>query len=130
MAGYANKLIKLSFDEYSEDPVNDPIWIVIRNPKLVPPGELQTDVALTEDGQVADQDEAIRSMHKNLAKLIKGWRVYDAGQDVQLDPVTGAEVGEPPTLLPLPATPELVARLPMEFVTRIAREVQQAVNPQ
>lgn len=128
--GYLNKVIKLDFSaEWSEDPTGDPIWIVIRNPKLVPPQEMQGNVALNADGTPVDTAAAVEAMYATVAKLVVGWRVYDATAEVTLDEHTG-EVTSAAQLLPLPATPEACKKLPAAFINRVATEIREAVNPQ
>jgi hypothetical protein len=129
MAGYANRVVVLDFPDLSEDPVNDPIRVVVRNPKLMPPQELipKDDVELVE-GQPVDPQAAMRSGYEIVAKLLIGWRVYDPtapiGLDVDLNPV-----GDQP-LLPQEFTPENVAKLPAVILNRLGDLVQEAVNPQ
>lgn len=135
MPGYANRIITLTFPELAED--GDHIEVVIRNPRLMPVDELRsagdglTRAELEQfqaaqqalaagqpvpDGLVTDKD-ADRGFAM-VAKLIIGWHVYDA---------TSTQAEQP--LLPLPATPELVRKLPMEILTRLMEEVGK-VNPQ
>lgn len=114
--------------------------MIIRNPRLVPAEELraaygaevtETDLkrlraakaALDEGISLPPEDNLVteddtRRGYAFIAKLVVAWHVYDA---------TSAEKDQP--LLPLPATPELVAKLPAEILTRIMQEVQ-AINPQ
>lgn len=128
--GYLNRVIKLDFSqEWSTDPERDPIWMVIRNPKLVPPGELTGNVALNPDGTPVDMQAATDNMYAVVAKLTVAWRVYDATQEPVIDPNTGEDVTVP-ALLPHPATAELCKKLPAAFLTRVANEIKQAVDPQ
>jgi hypothetical protein len=93
----------------------------MRNPKTVPAGELRSsagDVSVTEDGTAEDDEKAESAGYSVLAKLIIGWHVYDG---------TSTEADQP--LLPLPATPESVGKLPMEILTRLSEELAK-VNPQ
>lgn len=125
--GYANRLISLTFDDLTDDPQNDPIWVSIRNPKLMPPGELQArQVPLGEDGKPVDNDAAMTSMYEVVAKMIVAWRVYDATV-LEVNPETGEPLDQP--LLGLPATPERVAKLPMEIINRISEQMSAAVTP-
>lgn len=105
------------------------MWVTIRNPKLVPSDELMPEqVTPVVDGQPEDAKAANASMHKMFAKIIIGWRVYDASEI----PVLNA-VGEPEgdqRLLPMDYTPENVAKLPMEILNTIGKEVSGALNPQ
>lgn len=128
--GYLNRVIKLDFsDEWSTDPERDPIWLVIRNPKLVPPGELTGNVAMNPDGTPVDMQQATDNMYEVVAKLVVAWRVYDATQVPEIDPVTGEDITVP-ELLPMPATAALCRKLPSAFITRVANEIKAAVDPQ
>ncbi|MDB4873213.1 MAG: hypothetical protein JWL97_4217 [Gemmatimonadales bacterium] len=119
---YANPVIKLEFQDLSSDWVTDPIWVTIRNPRQVPPDELRPK------GIDSNDEEAVMAAtFETMAKLVVGWRVYDASAPIKLD-VNGDPVGEP-ELLPHPATPALVRKLPLEIVNRIGEEVNEAVNP-
>src|SRR5689334_19366391 len=66
------------------------------------------------------------AMHEIISRLVVAWRVYDASV-VEVDPDTGEPLDQP--LLPLPATPELVAKLPSAILSRISDEMTGAVNP-
>jgi len=126
LSGYANRLITLKFPEWSEDPERDPIWIAIRNPKLMPPGDLRPkEVALDDNGKPLDEEAAFNATFDIVAKLVVAWRVYDATAN-ELD-AAGNPVDQP--LLPLPATPELAKKLPMEFIAAISMEMTKG-NPQ
>lgn len=126
--GYANRVLKLDFPELSEDTDTDPIWVTIRNPRLVPPHELTPEqVTPIVDGQPEDQAAANASMHNMVAKLVVGWRAYDATQPIVLD-AAGNDTTVP-ELLPPDFSAVNVAKLPMEIINRIAREMQEASNP-
>lgn len=117
MAGYANRTNRITFPDLSEP--GDEVYVAIRNPRLVPPGELRgRDVAMDENGQPVDTAEAEQAMYETLAKLVVSWRVYDA-----------TDMGDDQALLPSPAKPEDVAKLPTEIINQLAEEIQQAVNP-
>jgi hypothetical protein len=62
-----------------------------------------------------------------VARLIIGWRVPDPTAPLEVDGngdlITS---GEPAPLLPLPATPELVGKLPNEILTAIMEEAGKA----
>lgn len=132
MAGYANRVITLSFPELAED--GDHIEVIIRNPKRVPLGELQAwrktavkaGLASPEPGDGGDDpgepsdEEAEAGTNAVLARLVIGWHAYDASF---FDP-ENPDADQP--LLPLPATPELVAKLPLEILTRLADELGKA----
>lgn len=118
MAGYANRVLTLTFPELSEE--GDNVHVVIRNPRTMSSGELTPrDVAVGPNGQPIDQAEATRAGHEVLAKMVIGWHVYDA---------TDASDDQP--LLPLPATPDLVAKLPVEIQNRMAAEWKNISSPE
>lgn len=128
MAGYASRLIRLPFPELSEDPETDPIFVTIRNPKLMPLQDLQDNApdAVDAEGNPVPE-KATAGMLRIISRLIVVWRVYDASH-LQVNPQTGEPMDQP--LLALPATPELVAKLPAVIINRIADELTGAVNPQ
>jgi hypothetical protein len=116
MAGYANRTIMLPFPDLSED--GDNVHVVIKNPRTVPMAELMpSDLPLGPDGK-PDERQIEAAMYKVVAGLVKAWHVYDA---------TSIEDDQPP--LPLPATAESVAKLPMCITEQIAEEIKRVVNP-
>jgi hypothetical protein len=68
-------------------------------------------------GNPIDPEDAERAGYEVMAKLIVGWRVYDA---------TSLDDNQP--LLDLPATPESVAKLPLEIVNKIGETLGRAVD--
>lgn len=129
IAGYANRIIHMPFPDLSEDPENDPIWVSLRNPRLVPPDELRPKGVATDPGtgQPLDANAAEAAMYAVFAKLIVGWRVYDASY-MALDDNTGEPLDQP--RLPMPPTTESVAKLPSVILARLVEEFTQAANPQ
>jgi hypothetical protein len=118
MPGYANRIVTITFPELTEegDPV---IHVVMRNPKLVPPGEMRRrDVKLGPDGE-PDADDAMAAAYEVMAKLIIGWLAYDA---------TSTEADGDQARLTLPATAEQVGKLPLEILNTLAEQLN--VNPQ
>lgn len=107
MAGYANRHITLNFPELTE-PGDEPIRVIMRNPKTVPTQELMAGAP--DDS--ADTEAAFQAGLEVLAKLVIGWHVYDA---------TCTDDDQPP--LPLPATADSIARLPLEIQNRMAAEL-------
>jgi len=107
MPGYANRIVTLTFPEFTE-PGDTTINVVMRNPKTVPAQQL---IGTTPDDP-ADQQAAFRAGLEVLAGLVVGWHVYDA-----------TDTADDQAPLPLPATPELVAKLPMEIQNRMAAEL-------
>jgi hypothetical protein len=111
MAGYANRVIMLDFPELSEE--GDKVHVIIRNPKTVPLQDLMADdVPNLPDGTLDSRGQFMAGM-KIIANLVQAWHVYDA---------TSMDGDQPP--LPLPATPELAAKLPMEIQNAIAEEIK------
>jgi hypothetical protein len=112
LAGYANRLITLTFPELTE-PGDDTIHVVMRNPKTVPAQELMGE----SPDQAADETAQFRAGLQVLARLVVGWHVYDA---------TSTADDQPP--LPLPATADLVAKLPMEIQNQMAARLQEVTG--
>lgn len=129
IAGYANRVIHLTFDELSENPAQDPIWVSLRNPRLVPPDELRPKNVATDPvtGAPLDTNAAEEAMYAVFTKLIIGWRVYDASC-MAIDESTGEPLDQP--RLPMPPTTEAVAKLPSVILARLVEEFTQAANPQ
>lgn len=138
MPGYANRVVKIDFPELTDDPAGDPIWVIIRNPRLMPAGEItslssgNSGYEQGDDGEtkVSDRSAAIGTMHRMIARLTVAARVYDATSDGEFDPETGEPTGEQERLPAPPWTPEIAAKLPQEIVTRISTEFSEAINPQ
>lgn len=107
MAGYGNRTIMLAFPDLSEE--GDNVHVIIRNPRTVPLQDLIPDDV---PGNEADSAANLRAGMAVIARLVQAWHVYDA---------TSLADDQPP--LPLPATPELVAKLPMEIQNRISEEI-------
>lgn len=127
MPGYANRVIHIPFPDLTDDPVNDPIWLSIRNPQYMSPQEMRPkDLAMNADGTPVDTAAAQDSMYEVYAKLILGWRVYDP-RSISIDPETGVEADM--VRLPSPPTPELVAKLPMVIINKLSEVVKEAINP-
>lgn len=144
--GYANRVINLQFPELAEPKTDEngkvvlhpesgkpepseAIWVVIRNPQLMPPGELTPrDVAVDPNsGRPLDAEDANQAMYEIFAKLIVGWRVYDA-TSFEINSETGEPLDQP--LLELPATPASVAKLPNAIINKLAAQLQESANPQ
>jgi hypothetical protein len=125
MPGYSGRVVTLRFPELTAE--GDPeIHVAIRNPRLIPLDLLQPrDIDLGPDGRPVNMEDAKLANNEVLAKLVIGWRVYDAS-DVSVD-ADGNELDQAP--LPLPATPDAVAKLPTAIFTAITREVTEAMDP-
>lgn len=123
---YSNAVITLRFDQLTDDPQNDPIWVALKNPKIMPPEALRPKgVAVDAEGKPVDTDDAMAAMYSIIAGLVIGWRAYDA-TNIQIDALGNVV---PMALLPTPATPDLVRCLPMEILNQIADVIRQAANP-
>lgn len=117
MSGYANRVIRLEFPDLTEDG-DTVIHVVIKNPRLMPPAEIiPRDAKTGADGTVDEQD-AMQAMYEVISRVVKAWHVYDATDD-----------GDDQEPLALPATPERVAKLPMEIVNAIGERIQQVASP-
>ena len=130
---YSNQIITLDFPELTDDPAGDPIRVVIRNPRLMASGELtikDSGITAGPDGQpvVTDEDAAEKKGFERFAKLVVGWRVYDATWPIELDAEFNVVSSTAP-LLPLPATADSIARLPLAILTRLGQELTDALNP-
>lgn len=112
--GYANKLVRLDFSDLGEG-----CFVTIRNPKLLTDGQLKgPDLELDEHGRPKDRAAASAASREVMARIVVSWCVWDPEDDAD----------DPPPL-PLPATPELVGKLPLEIVARISEELEAAVSP-
>ena len=133
--GYANRVIKLDFPALSSDPASDPIWVIIRNPRLMPAKEItsvsDTSGAYDENGKIADRAKAEEATDKLIARLVVAARVYDATFTPEYNSLTGEPLGDDsqPLLPPTPWDPAIAAKLPLEIRVRIAEEFTQAQNP-
>ncbi|RLU81132.1 hypothetical protein CTZ27_33375 [Streptomyces griseocarneus] len=134
MSGYTNRVILLEFPD-----LGDRVSVLLRNPRLLPPGEITPDdVALGPDGQPTDPQAAQQAMYKVIANIIAAWHVYDAsstGQAVHVNldaddldaQLAALEAAEQVRLTDI--TPENVARLPMAIINRIGEELGRVADP-
>ena len=141
---YKDRVIRLDFsEELSDDPQQDPIWVIIRNPRLLPPAELSSfssgdsgyeEAEPAEDGtpqaKVTDPAKATETLRKMVARLVVAARVYDATDPGTFDPETGEPTGEQPRMPHPPWNAEQAAKLPLPVLERISKEFAEAVNPQ
>lgn len=132
MGGYSTPVITLRFDHLVDDPAGDPIWVALRNPKIMPPDALRPrELAVDAEGKPINEGDALAAMYEIIAGLVMGWRAYDS---TALD-IDAAGNVMPMALLPevsksQPATPDMVKKLPMEIINTIAEQIKQAANPQ
>lgn len=126
MAGYANRVVRLAFPHLTEDGQPE-LFITIKNPKVMPPHELTAFDIDLDPVTGAPKDPALAAQRSTeiIARLVIAWRMYDA-TDWALDE-DGNLVDQHP--LPLPATPDLVRRLPSDAFVEITRVLQEAMNP-
>lgn len=134
MSGYANRVIKIDFPDLSEDWETDPVWVIIRNPKLMPGDEIQSvysgNTGMDDTGKITDRKAASATGSKLIAKLVVAARVYDAAAPAAFDPLTGELVSGDQPLMPLPPwTPEIAAKLPQEITIKISETFGAAINP-
>ncbi|GAA3032149.1 hypothetical protein FHS39_002596 [Streptomyces olivoverticillatus] len=134
MPGYTNRVILLEFPQ-----LGDKVSVLLRNPVLLPPGELTPDdVATDADGKPVDTQAANTAMYKVMAGLIVAWHVYDASAtgvpvaiDLDADDLTAQlaafETAEQVRLVEI--TPENVAKLPMAIINRIGEEIGRVADP-
>jgi len=130
MPGYATPVITRHFPELVED--GDDVWVTIRNPRLMAPGEMLSTadgVQTGPDGEVQDLGVASRASFKLAAKLIIGWRMYDATFIPQLDPQGEPVPGAAAALLPPVPGPADVAKAPMAVFNWLGEQMA-TVNPQ
>lgn len=104
----------LQFGELGYD-----VYVTLRNPKVLPPDFIRPkDIPVGPDGMPLNPADAENEMYAIISRLIRDWCVYDATSDDDNQP-----------RLPLPATPELIRKLPMMIITKITEELAKAVNP-
>ena len=111
MPGYANRTIRYDFPDLSEP--GDQVYVVLRNRKTVPLEVLTGP----EDASAGEKDPALFS-REVIARMVTDWHAYDA-----------FGVGEDQEPLPLPATPELVAKLPVEIRTALSKALSPDPTP-
>jgi hypothetical protein len=113
--GYANRTVLLDFPELSEP--GDKVHVVIRNPKMVPVPDLMPPDLPARDGE-SETERDYRQGCAVLARLVVAWHVYDA-----------TDLNDDQALLPLPATADLVAKLPMEIQSAMGEAVKAVRAP-
>ena len=112
MPGYANRTVRIEFPELSEP--GDLVYVVLKNRKTVPL-EVLTGPETQAGG--AEPDPA-RFSREVISRMVVDWHAYDAFDD---------NPDQAP--LPLPATPELVAKLPVEIRTSLSKALSPDPTP-
>ena len=132
MSGYTNPYVLLEFPNLGDD-----VSVLIRNPQLMPPAQLQPrDVPLDEHGQPVDQEAARLASYEVMERLIVAWKVFEAfGDEVEVaedaDPAELFErltAGDPKRLGKI--NTDNIGRLPLAILNRIGEEVGRVADPQ
>jgi hypothetical protein len=139
---YSRPVIRLDFTEQLGYGPDDPVWVVIRNPKILPPKMLRVSKqaqaaaeALQDDPASEDaQDEGMAATHGMAGRLVVAWRVYAVPPDPEIDPLTGEFAEVKPELLPQPSggsgvSAELFGALPAMIQMAVLKEITEAINP-
>ncbi len=117
--GYLNRHIYLDFPELAgrERPDDETsqsiIWLMVRNPKLIPGGELigkGASARRNAEGELIVDVAAAEEAYGGFAKLIVGGNV--------LDPTVDSD--DPPPL-PMPPSPTDLAKYPIEVLNRLGQ---------
>jgi hypothetical protein len=118
--GYKNRVIRIDFPDLSDE--DDPIFVIIRNPKLMPAAELSSYAdKVSGDATTTASSRDMDAAYAMFARLVVAWRVYDATAVPELDEAGNATGTE--ELLPLPATAKQIAKLPLEIIERLGQEL-------
>lgn len=131
--GYSNPYVLLTFPDLGDD-----VSVLMKNPQLLPPSEIQPEDVPTDDkGQPLDPAAANEAMYKVMARLIVAWKVYEAfDADAALDVDPDADPAKLFATLGAgeqkrfgTVTPESVGRLPLAIINRIGEEVGRVADP-
>ena len=129
MAGYLNRFIHLEFPELAgtDDAGRAYVWVKIRNPRLIPSGELAgmaDKFRVTGTGELeVDGDKANDAVFNQFAGLIIAGNVWDATWVPE-----DFDTEDPGPLLPMPPSAADLRKMPVEIFNRIGDEVKKA-NP-
>lgn len=116
--GYGKQTVRFDFPDLSED-VADPIFVQMLNPRLVSQDMLTGTVEVeVVDGKPIDKQAATQNAYEVIAGLVRAWHVYDP-----------ADESEDPPRFPVPATADMVGKLPMAILTRLMTAINEAVDP-
>lgn len=117
--GYLNRHIHLDFPELAgrERPDDETsqavIWLMVRNPKLIPGGELigkGASARRTAEGELIVDVAAAEEAYGGFAKLIVGGNVLDPTVD-----------SDDPPALPMPPSPADLAKYPIDVLNRLGQ---------
>lgn len=117
--GYKDRTVELKFDGSNDELENlgEGCFVRIKNPKLLPLSKLMPeDVETDATGVPVDKDAPLNAVYDRIASVILDWRVWDPDDD-----------SDTPTVLPLPPTAEIVAKLPASISEAIAAQLKDAV---
>jgi hypothetical protein len=131
MPGYLDRFIHLEFPDLAgvDDNGRAYCWVKIRNPRLMPAGDLlgAATVPLDDSGHPVDSKAAGDASFVMASKLIIAGRVWDPtwvpNFDDNGDPV---DDGSEAPLLPMPPSIQDVQKFPTEIFGRISEEVKKA----
>lgn len=120
---YLNRTIRIAFDGTDEKypTLGDDIFVTIANPMLMPASKIQPKVTveLNAAGEPVDAERALEGTMDVIAGLIVDWSVYDP-----------TDFSDDVEKLPLPATKETAALLPVPILQAITEIMNKALNPQ
>lgn len=133
MSGYTNPYVLLTFPDLGDD-----VSVLMKNPQLLPPSEIQPeDVPTDDNGRPLDPQAANEAMYRVMARLIVAWKVYEAfapGGALDIDPdadpadlFESLGAGEQKRLGAV--TPENVGRLPLAIINRVGEEIGRVADP-
>jgi hypothetical protein len=120
---HATLFPRIEFPELSTS--EQPVWVEIRNPGLMPPAVLEEaqagldGIETDAEGRPVDDRKAAPAVYLMLAKLIRRWEVFDVMADA--DPL--------PLLPSPPKTADDVRQAPSMILNRVMEVVHALQNP-
>lgn len=117
MAGYANRTIRLEFDDLTEPGSDKKIYVIIKNPKTLP-FHMVARRDVTDAERKANPAADVFAGYDVVSRVIVDWHVFDATSNDPEQPV-----------LDLPATEESVSKLPQQITDAIVAKLVEAQNP-
>ena len=106
--GYKDRTLRLEFPE-----LGDGLYVVLRNPRLMPPDTGQPNIALS------DTDGLLRAGKRRVARLLIDWHLWDARVEDDDVPLRLPTVDD---LEPFDGCPDYVMR-------KVSREVNRLSDP-